>query len=633
MLAGALHWRICCAFLLALSGAAHGAASSLASVLHLEHAELLVTNRADTAGAPATVDSRQLAGAWEPVALPYAQPADGLHQAGSSGGDIVTLWYRLRVPDFAPAPEALMLYAARVKAYGPIAIYIDGRLHYQRQLDGPGWYWEPLWLAIDGGQRSAQPREILVRMQAPRHLRSALASMWLGPSDLISWRFKARQWLQVYLPVMSIGAFLAVGVFSFVIWCRRGGAGYGYFAILALAQFIRSLSFFSTVRLNNDWFAWCMLNSLFWIIAIVHAFQVYTHGRRQQMLSNCLIAMTISVGVFSLPLFNTGGDTPVLMPVIYLFAMAGSVAVSIAGVLAGWRRHSEAVLMSLGVFLCVFYGISDWALQSNFLGPESWYLGPYINLQNFALLCYLIYRRYMGAQAQVEDSNRALAQRLQQREVELADTYVRLRAVEHTQTLATERQRLLQDMHDGLGSSLHTALRAIEDGQPDTPAVSDVLRFCIDDLHLTIDSLEPVESDLLMLLATLRYRLGGRLAQAGIALRWEVVNVPPLAWIDPRTALHILRILQEALVNVVKHSGATEIVLATRCAGAGVQVEIRDNGCGFDSASTGTGMLNQRRRAAALGGNISWDASAAGSRVLLWLPLAGPAALSQQQKG
>src|SRR5256885_14422427 len=47
-----------------------------------------------------------------------------------------------------------------------------------------------------------------------------------------------------------------------------------------------------------------------------------------------------------------------------------------------------------------------------------------------------------------------------------------------------------------------------------------LLQECIDDLKLSIDSLEPLDCDLLALLAGLRYRLGPRLEGAGVRLHW-----------------------------------------------------------------------------------------------------------------
>ena len=603
-----------------------------AQQLHLTAAELQDVAVAGYTPAPERVDSAALPATWRAVTLPYAHSSDVVGQARAAPGNtgaaapLVTTWYRLTVPVSAPG-TARMLYAARVKAYGPIAVYVDGRLRYQRQLEGATWYWAPLWIELAGGPRSAAPREILFRIEHPRSSQTALASVWLGSTDEIGWRYHGRQWLQVYVPLMSIGAFVAVGVFSAFVWIWRGvGLGYGLFTVLAAAQFVRSLSFFSEARMENDWFAWSMVNSLFWVMTLVQAFLDLAHGQRRPWLNRGLIAVNVVVGVFSLPMLASWPNTPLITPVIYLLAVPCSVAICVCGMLASRGRALEGTLMAIGVGFCVLYGINDWLLQSNFLGPEEWYLGPYINLQNFALMCYLMYRRYIGALAYVEQSNVQLADSLREREAELALSYQRLIEIEHKQTVAGERLRLMQDMHDGLGSSLQSALWAVERGQLAENAIPNILRACIDDLHLTIDSLEPVEADLLLLLATLRYRLGERLRVAGMQLHWAVVDVPPLDWIDPRTALHILRILQEALGNIVKHANASEIRVATACDGTGVTVSIADNGHGFDLAAAtqrgGKGLLNQRRRAAALGGKITWEAvDGGGTRVVLWLPL------------
>jgi len=156
--------------------------------------------------------------------------------------------------------------------------------------------------------------------------------------------------------------------------------------------------------------------------------------------------------------------------------------------------------------------------------------------------------------------------------------------------------------------------------------LQEVLKSCIDDLKLTIDSMEPVEADLLLLLATLRYRLGPRLKSAGIALRWEVMDVPRLDWLDPRNSLHILRILQEAFGNILKHTQATEIRVATGADERQVWVSITDNGPGFDPEEArqrgGRGLANQRRRASELGGEVRLEPSAAGTQLLLLLPRA-----------
>ena len=238
---------------------------------------------------------------------------------------------------------------------------------------------------------------------------------------------------------------------------------------------------------------------------------------------------------------------------------------------------------------------------------------------------HIIFRRYIAANDEVKQVNDSLQMRLQVREDELMQSHKRLREIAHRQTLSDERQRLMQDMHDGMGSSLRTALLAVEKGHLEASMVAEVLKDCIDDLKLVIDSMEPVQADLLLLLATLRFRLGPRLESAGIKLSWEIANVPALDWIDPRNALHILRILQEAFTNIIKHTQASKIRVVTGVTDVCVSVMIIDNGQGFSVEqginSAGKGLGNQIRRAESIGAEIRWDSNAAGTSLTLHLPI------------
>jgi signal transduction histidine kinase len=277
-------------------------------------------------------------------------------------------------------------------------------------------------------------------------------------------------------------------------------------------------------------------------------------------------------------------------------------------------------------------GVGDWLLQNNVVNPEGWYLGAYTNALTFMVFGSLIFRRYVRAVEAVRQLNASLAERLQAREAELEISHQQLRQAEMKEALSEERQRLMQDMHDGLGSSLISAIRSLEAQGQRAQWVSQVLKDCLDDLKLAIDSMEPVDADLLLLLATLRFRLEPRLEGAGIQLVWDVQEVPALHWLEPGSALHILRIIQESIANILRHTQATQIVVRTAAADRGVQISIEDNGQGFDveaalAKASGRGLSNQMRRATAIGGHASWQSSPQGTGFKLWLPLV------QQAKG
>ena len=196
--------------------------------------------------------------------------------------------------------------------------------------------------------------------------------------------------------------------------------------------------------------------------------------------------------------------------------------------------------------------------------------------------------------------------------------------------LAGERQRIMQDMHDGFGSQLISSLIMVEHGRAGQAEIAQLLRECIDDLRLTIDALTPGEdeehTDLMAALGTLRQRMEPRLHSAGIVLNWQLDCTGDMLKVASRTALQVLRIVQEALCNVLKHAGATAIQVVVAADNAVIDISVTDNGKGFDnSAHThGRGIVNMRKRMHELGGALDLSSSGAGTRLHLCLPHLAP---------
>jgi signal transduction histidine kinase len=91
-------------------------------------------------------------------------------------------------------------------------------------------------------------------------------------------------------------------------------------------------------------------------------------------------------------------------------------------------------------------------------------------------------------------------------------------------------------------------------------------------------------------------------------------------------SVELLRVLQEALTNVRRHSGATEVEVRLRIEGQEVAAEVADNGRGFDpaSAQAGVGLSAMRERVEAVGGKIEVKSRpGAGTGVTVRVPLEG----------
>ncbi|RZJ24819.1 MAG: sensor histidine kinase [Haliea sp.] len=427
-------------------------------------------------------------------------------------------------------------------------------------------------------------------------------------------------------------SFLAVGFFSLAIWVRRRHESLYllFFAASAMA-FLRMLHYFvggSYLPMPDAWFDWLTVVSLLWLVVLVNYFLERLHQQPLRWVTPALVGMTFLCSVVTVPgATSLIPDLNRITPALYLALLPLALLVFADALRHALRsREREVGLMAAWVLFTVASAVYDLALQNNRVSPEGLYTNPYAIIGLFVMFSYIMFRRYTGAIGEVESANANLAQRLQARETELETSYQRLRAVEQQQTLSQERQRLMQDMHDGLGSSLTSAIRSVEHGAMSDAEVTQVLKDCMDDLKLAIDSMEPVEADLLLLLATLRFRLEPRLEGTGVSLRWNVQELPALDWLDPSAALHILRIVQESVANILRHTRATEITVSTATEGAGVQVTIDDNGQGFDvgkvlGEANGRGLANQQRRAQAIEGTVGWQSGPAGTRFTLWLPL------------
>ena len=603
------------------------------AAMRLTQAEWLLAE-AETGGfsaPPRTVDSHALPGTWQPVELPFAPPIALVRQArdGLSPAATRVSWLRIATRGLPPDVGALALFARRIKTDGTVAVYANGQLVHRAQEEGPLWNSTrtPLWVVLERMPGEAPLEEVLLRLEHTRNTQVAVSSLWAGPEESLRDRYNRRLWLQQDLPVMFNAAFLALGMFALFVWLRRRRETiYLLFFTLAIASFLRGLHFYVAVPIANDWFAWLTVNSLFWLVAVVHFALRQLHRRRLRWLTAAVVAITVLVGVLTLPWLSVLRHPPQVTPLIYFAGGAMAAAVALVGGISAWRRSNEGRLVAVGIALCVLLGASDWLLQNNFSSPEGWYMGAYTNAVTFCVFGVLMYRRYVNAIGEVERVNAGLAERLQAREAELDASHRRLREIERLQTIGDERRRLMQDMHDGLGSSLISAIRSVEGGGMKEGQVSELLKSCLEDLKLAIDSMEPLEDDLLLLLATLRYRLAPRLESSGVALQWNVQELPPLDWLDPSSALHILRIVQESIGNILRHTRATEIRLSAAPEAAGVCVRIEDNGQGFDAGkalecSGARGMRNQMRRAQAVGGSVSWQSGAQGTVFTFWLPL------------
>jgi len=313
-----------------------------------------------------------------------------------------------------------------------------------------------------------------------------------------------------------------------------------------------------------------------------------------------------------------------------LFAAVSLAAAVFDMIRRGTFRHHQRLVILVALFTLAT-GVRDFlVIQLNFPGDGDM---RWISVGGSALILtmgWVLVDRATAWTRTVHRLNDTLAQTVAQREAELRSAFERLQVIERQRAVEEERRRLMREMHDGLGSQLVQTLNLVRnsDGHVDRDAVATMLAHALDELRLTLDTFEPMDGDLPAILGTLRRRLGSALEAAGIELRWEVQDVPPLEALDSRGVMHLFRCLQEIFANVVKHAQAHRITVSTWLRDDQVVLTIEDDGVGLPPAEQrrqeGRGLRNILTRAAKLGASVRFYDAHPGTGIEFAFPHRGP---------
>jgi len=210
------------------------------------------------------------------------------------------------------------------------------------------------------------------------------------------------------------------------------------------------------------------------------------------------------------------------------------------------------------------------------------------------------------------------------------------RGVAH-QLIATREATLREisrELHDefgqlltAMGSMLGRASKQVPEGSPlrgDLREVSEIAQSALDSVRGRSQSLHPSILEELGLESTIDWYLSTVQKQFGIEVSYQ--RLGERAIVDEHTAIHVYRVLQEALANVARHSGARHAFVRLRATTDNLELEVEDHGRGIvaDVSRRGLGLVAMRERAALLGGTLEFlQPPQGGTLVRLKVPIAG----------
>lgn len=487
-------------------------------------------------------------------------------------------------------------------------------------LEGLRCLQAPLFVQTVDAVWHAGVNHIEVEVFANSMQTNGLSRVRVGPAQALyeGWHQPAEFWRQDL--VLAINwATAAFGVLAFFIGLRYDSPQRRGFLWFGLACLLRATSnlFATTVSVHDDafWVQWAFTAARLasipvMLLTLLSFFEQRLHGVERWLVGYAL-ALPVLVAA-------TGARTDLAILLAVPGALTAMYLLPLAGKWVRSQRSWTAVLMLSALLALLACGIHDGWVLASASGFERAMALPLANGILLLTLGSIIIDRMASALAIAANLNETLREQVEAAESDLRLKHQTIIELERQHARAEEREQLLRDLHDGLGSNLATARILLDEERLPQAQVRELIDDCIDDMRLMLDASGP-QAQLADALGSLRYRVTQRIGDASVQVRW-VLDLEALPPLPKTTVLQVLRLVQEALTNALRHSGGDQIQVAAHydATCARLQLTVVDNGHGMrESPGEGRGLGNMRHRAQRLGATLQFQSDAGGTRIAL----------------
>ncbi|MGJ7530166.1 7TM diverse intracellular signaling domain-containing protein [Variovorax sp. GB1P17] len=582
--------------------------------------------RIEAVRADASSDTPPVEG-WMPLTLP-----DNTWPVRWPGYDGV-VWYRLRWSEATGAalpPVGLALDHFSMAG----AVYLNGALlDSDENLQEPlsrSWN-RPRYWVLNAPLLRPGSNELLVRVSGMAAYHPGLGLATLGTPALARAHFERERLVRQSLHLVSLGFTVGMGLLYGLFWLlRRRDTFYGWFSLFSLLW----------VPVGYNYVAISA-----WPLGSTHAFQAIV--QTAQLLSiPCFLMFVLLVcdlkksraarlawaaaglGTAALWLAPLSLQTQIRQAVVVLELVIFCFCVWLVCRQALVSGKREVQALALCTLLPLVAGLNDVAVFVGWLNTNMYYT-PWSASSMMVGISFVLTWRFVVGMRLVEHFNVELQVRVEEATERMSSMLRHEHAVELMTTRLAERTNLVRDLHDGLGMTLSGHIASLESGHE----ISEIealwaLKEVRDDLRLIIENstLDQNSDRLSQRVTALRHRTTRVLEAAGIECIWTL-QLPDDCRLSERRCLDFLRLLQEALANVLKHSQASQVRVDMEVAGGRLLLTVRDNGRGFSLGESesgmhkGLGMRSMAARARRLNGELDVRSSAHGTAVVLDCPI------------
>ncbi|WP_367657517.1 sensor histidine kinase [Acinetobacter higginsii] len=550
---------------------------------------------------------------WQTITLP-----DHWHQrwpdyTGSA-------WYKIAWDYHCPPHqyEPITLVINSINMAGEIYLN-DERLWQDKSLVEPlsrSWnmprYWDLLPSALKQGSNTLWIRVVGVATQDP-----GLGHVILATPEIAIPQYETFIYEQRVLNFFNLSFSLILGLIAFLVWLfRRQEKAFGWFALTSFCWVI----IMSNIAIINPPFG---LNTL--QIARINIVMIFMHAicgclyawrfahQRFPHIERTFLIGFIVVALSAILLPDTALTWFLLLTFICAVFINIANCISFPFIAYKVRQIEAYLLASVFVFflLIVLHDAYLILSKSSTRAATVAYTAPLMTL----FIAIILALRLAKNVKKIEKFNQTLAQNIVEARDELAVSLNTQHQLELENAKLQERIQLAHDLHDGLGGSLVRSMVTVDQSHVNlsNQQFLSMLKLLRDDLRQVIDSGSSTGAKVpdtpLLWGAPLRYRFSQLFDELDISSKWSF----PESWQiqpSPLVCLTLLRVAEEALTNILKHSQANSVrFILSFSNDTKLILEIEDNGIGFNveavqTAGMSVGLRSMQTRLERLGGTL-----------------------------
>ena len=542
---------------------------------------------------------------WRQCRLPHNWD----QQQPDYAGDVLYR-FNLTRPASAAEPPALWLVASMNASVSVNGIQLGSG---GSMVEPVARHWNQyLLFTVPKSMLNRDNNKVVIRVHGYANNSSGLLKLYIGSASLLKEKHQVLMLRSNLLTYGTLIVTLLIGLLAGVAALTGRSYTVGCFSLGCLVSTFYVLdTMVVNIPVSREIWERCVHISIVCseVFFILFVFRVLNYDNRR-----------LSAGMFVYGMVGTlvialSSDAE-LLPVASIWEGLSLIMVMVADVscLRLWFKEKNriALLVALALFAVLVSFAHDWLPWVIGLGvepPFTFYLGPagFIIMMASLLTSKLIsdYHQELHVSLSLKEKVQAQKLNIQSKNESIAQLW-------KDQAVRDERDRIIRELHDGVGGMLSNALAIVESDSP----VRARLQRTIEELRLVMGAIDE-DADIASLLGTLRPRLEAEVAEFGSELKWEIEDIPSKVPDNAHTGMQLVRIVQECVHNSLRHGQAREIVLHMDQG----SLLIRDNGSGFDTqhVTLGRGLKNLRWRAKKLEANIDISSNASGTKVhIFW---------------